>query len=155
MTSFKNQPKVCNMIHSLVRVSINIIKVGFDYVLDIIKREIHGSLEGCSGVFKAERHFSICKSTPRTYKCHLVLVLRFDLDLVIPWKSIHKIKGFDSRTLIENIVNERSQEVIFRTIFVQVSKIHTYMDGSLFFIHRNGVRHPSSQGNSLDETNIK
>jgi hypothetical protein len=71
------------MIHTLVRVSSKIIKVGFNYVLDIMKSECHGALEGCFGVFKAKRHFPVCKITPRTYKCCLVLVLRFDLDLVI------------------------------------------------------------------------
>jgi hypothetical protein len=71
------------MIHSLARVSSKIIKVGFDYVLEIVKTENHGTLEGCSGIFKDERNFPVCKSTPRTYKLRLVLVLRFDLDLVI------------------------------------------------------------------------
>jgi hypothetical protein len=71
------------MVHSLARVSSKIIKVGFKYVLEIMKSESNGMLEGCSDVFKAERHFLVCKSTPRTYKCRLVLVLRFDLDLVI------------------------------------------------------------------------
>ena len=114
------------MIHFLARVSSNIIKVGFDYVLDIVKRESHGMLEGCSKIFKAERHFPVCKSTPRTYKCRLMLVLRFDLDLVIARKSIQKRKYFSSHTLIENLINERHGEVIFRTRLVQVSNIHTY-----------------------------
>jgi hypothetical protein len=82
-----------------------------DYVLEIVKSESHGMLEDCSGVFKAERHFSICKSTPRTYKCCLVLILRFDLDLVISKKSIHKRKYLASYTLIENLINERCGEV--------------------------------------------
>jgi hypothetical protein len=55
-TSFKNKSKVCNMIHSLARVSDKIIKVGFDYVLKIMKRESHGMLEGCSSVFKCWKY---------------------------------------------------------------------------------------------------
>jgi hypothetical protein len=47
------------MIHSLARVSSKIIKVGLNYVLQVMKIECHGTLEGCSGVFKAERHFSV------------------------------------------------------------------------------------------------
>jgi hypothetical protein len=82
-TSFKNQSKVHSMIHSLVRVSSKIIEVIFDYVFEIMKNESHGSLEGCSGIFQAERHFSICKCAPRTYECYLMLVFGFDLDLVI------------------------------------------------------------------------
>jgi hypothetical protein len=83
MTSFKNQPKVCDMIHSLVRVSIKIIEVSFEYIIEIVKIKIHGALEGCSNIFQAEGHFPVCKISPRTYKFHLVLVLRFDLYLII------------------------------------------------------------------------
>jgi hypothetical protein len=71
------------MIHSLARVSSNIIKVRFDNVFEIMKREIHGSLEGGSSIFQAERNFSVCKCAPRTYECRLMLVFGFDLDLVI------------------------------------------------------------------------
>jgi hypothetical protein len=74
---------VCSVIRSLARVSTNIIKVNFDYVLKIMKSEGHGTLKGFSDVFKVERHFLICESTPRTNKCHLVLILKFNLNLVI------------------------------------------------------------------------
>jgi hypothetical protein len=58
-TSFKNKLKVSSMIHSLARVRIKILKVSFEYVLKIVKREIHGMLKGCSDVFKVERHFLV------------------------------------------------------------------------------------------------
>jgi len=82
-TSFKIQSKVHNMIHSLARVSNKIIEVSFDYVFEIMKTKSHGSLEGLSSIFQAERHFLVCKRAPRTYECHLILVFGFDLDLVI------------------------------------------------------------------------
>jgi hypothetical protein len=80
--SFNNKPKVYSVILSLARVSSKIIKVSFDYVLKIVKSEIHGMLKGCSDVFKAERHFSVCKSTTGTNKFCLVLILRFDFGFV-------------------------------------------------------------------------
>jgi hypothetical protein len=83
-TSFKNKSKVCSVICFLTRVSSKIVKVSFEYMLKIEKSEGHGMLEGCLGVFKAEKHFPVCKSTPRTNKCHLVLILGFNLNLVIP-----------------------------------------------------------------------
>ena len=46
MTSFKNELKLYNVIRSLARVSNNIIKVIFDYVLKIMKIESHGTLKG-------------------------------------------------------------------------------------------------------------
>ena len=71
------------MIHSLVRVSSEIIEVGFDYMLEILKREGHGSLEGFSSVFKFKRNFPVCESTPRTNKFRLMLILEFNLNLVV------------------------------------------------------------------------
>jgi hypothetical protein len=59
MTSFKKNPKVGNVILSLARVGSKIIKVSFDYVLKIMKIEIHGMLKGCSSIFKAERNFTV------------------------------------------------------------------------------------------------
>jgi hypothetical protein len=53
------------------------------------------------------------------------------------------------------MINERSGEIIFRTSFVQVPKIHTYMDGSLLLIHGNGIGHPFNQGNRVDEANVE
>ena len=72
------------VIHSPMGVSNEIIEIIFDYMLDIVKHEGHISLEGCSDVFKAKRNFPVCESTARTNKCRLVLILRFNLNLVIP-----------------------------------------------------------------------
>jgi hypothetical protein len=72
------------VIHCLIGVSNKIVKIGFDYMLEIVKCEGHGTLEGCSDVFKAERNHLVCESTPRPNKFHLMLILGFNLNLVIP-----------------------------------------------------------------------
>jgi hypothetical protein len=100
------------MILSLVRVSSKIIKVSFDYVLKIMKHEIHGMLKGFSDIFMAERHIPVCKSSPRKNKCRLVLILRFNLNLIISLKSFHERKYFSSHTLIENLIDERCGGVL-------------------------------------------
>jgi hypothetical protein len=74
---------VGRVIHSLEIVRSKIIEVSFDYILEIVKSEGHVSLEGFSDVFKAERHYSVCESTPMTNKFHLMLILRFDLNLIV------------------------------------------------------------------------
>ena len=61
----------------------------------------HSPLKSGSGVFKAERHFSICKGTPRTNKGSLMLVLKFDVYLIVSGKAVHKRKYLASRTLIQ------------------------------------------------------
>ena len=83
-TSFKNQSKVFRVIYSLTGVRSNIVEIGFEYVLEIMKCEGHSTLEGCSDIFKAKSHLPVCESTPRENKFHLKLVLRFNLNLVIP-----------------------------------------------------------------------
>jgi hypothetical protein len=72
------------VIHSLIRVSSEIVKIGFNYMLEIMKFEGHNSLEGCSDVLKAKRNFSVCECTPRKNKFCLMLVLGLNLNLVIP-----------------------------------------------------------------------
>jgi hypothetical protein len=72
------------VIHSLTGVSSEIVEIGFDYMLEIVKCEGHSSLEGFSDVLKAERHLPVCECTPRENKCHLMLVLGLNLNLVIP-----------------------------------------------------------------------
>jgi hypothetical protein len=130
------------VIGSLARVRRNIIKLSFNYVLKIMKHEIHGTLKGCFGIFKAERHLPVCKITPSTNKCHLVLILGFNLNLIISLKSVHKIKYFTFCTLVEILNNERCGEVVFRTGLVQVTEILLYIDGSLFLIYKNEVGYP-------------
>jgi hypothetical protein len=72
------------VIHSLTGVSNKIIKIGFDYLLEIVKCEGHSLLEGSSDIFKVERHILVCESTPRENKFHLMLVLGLNINLVIP-----------------------------------------------------------------------
>jgi hypothetical protein len=71
------------VIHSIARVSSEIIEVGFDYMLEIVRSEGHGLLEGFSVIFKTEMNFSVCEITPRTNKFHLMLILGFNLNLVV------------------------------------------------------------------------
>jgi hypothetical protein len=53
------------------------------------------------------------------------------------------------------MINERCQEVVFRTGLVQVMKFDAHMDISFLIIHKNRIRYPFGQGNWVDEANIK
>jgi hypothetical protein len=130
------------MIHSLARVSNKIIKVRFSYVLKIMKRESHGTLKGCSDILRPKGIFQVCKRSPRTNKFHLLLVFVFYLNLIISRKFVHKRKHFASDTLVENLIDERCGEVVFRIGHVLVTEIHGYTDGSLLLIYRNEVVYP-------------
>ena len=99
----------------------------------------HIPLKSGSGIFKAERHLSICKGTPRKNKGSLMLVLRFDLYLNVSGKSIHKGKYLASHTLIQNLINKWCGKITLRIGMIQVMEINAYMDCSLFLIHQNEV----------------
>jgi hypothetical protein len=68
-----------------------------------------------------------------------MLVLRLDLNLVVPEKTIHKIKDVTTCTFIDNLVNEWGWKNIFQESFVQVMKVHTHADHTLLFVDKNKV----------------
>ena len=99
----------------------------------------HGLLKRSSDIFKAEGYLPICKSSLRTNKCNLMLVLKFNLYLVVSGKAIHKGKNLATSTLIQNMINKWCGEIVLRTGTIQITKINTYADYSLLLINRNGV----------------
>ena len=74
-----------------------------------------------------------------------------DLDLVISGKSIHEGKGFMSGACIDNLIDEGCWEVVFGTCPIEVVEVCANMNGTLFFVHGNRIRNPSSVGNGVDE----
>ena len=100
-----------------------------------MKDQVHGPLKCSSGIFKAEGNLLICKSSPRTNKCSLVLVLRFNMDLIIPEKAVQKGEHLATCTLIQNMIYKWCGEVILRTGTIQIAEISAYSDCSLLLIH--------------------
>ena len=68
-----------------------------------------------------------------------MLVLRFNLYMIIPKKSIHKGKNLATHTLIQNMINKWCGEIVLRTGTIQIVEISAYADRSLLLIHWNGV----------------
>ena len=56
-----------------------------------------------------------------------------------------------SSACIDDLIDEGCWEVVFRTGPIQIAKVCTNMDGTLFFIHRNKIRNPSAVGNGVEE----
>ena len=137
--SFEHQSQVIRMTHPHTRMSSEVIQKYFDNGLEIMENQGHRPLKSSSGVFKAERNFSIRKCSPRTNKCSLMLVLRFNLYLIISKKAVHKGKNLATRTRIQNLINKWCGEIVLRTGVIQITENSTYADRSLLLIHRNGV----------------
>jgi hypothetical protein len=83
-----------------------------------------------------------------------MLILELDLNLVLPIKTIHKRKYLTNCTFIDNMVNEWGWKIIFQEIFVQVKKVHTYMNCTLIFTDKNKDRNPFCQLHRIYETTL-
>ena len=53
---------------------------------------------------------------------------------------------------VNDLVNEQGWEVVFGTIEIQIMKVRTNTDGSLFFVHRDKVANLRGVSNRVDET---
>ena len=64
------------------------------------------------------------------------------LNLIVVEKSIHERKNDTFSTIINDLIDVRGRKVVFWTSFVQVPKIDTKPNNSLFISNRNNIRHP-------------
>ena len=112
----------------------------------------HGPLKSGSNLFKAEWHDLIRKCAPRGDEGSLVLVFFPDLNLVVPRKTIHERKYFMSGTSVNDLVNERSGEIVLGTCQIEITKVNTDTNGTHFFVNGNGIRNPSGIRDGVYET---
>ena len=103
-------------------------------MLEIMESRRHGPLEGSYNIFETKRNLMIGKCTPWKNERNFVFVLRFDLYLIISQKTIHERKGLTTCTFINYLVNEWCGKIIFWTGFIQITKIRTYENHSLFLV---------------------
>ena len=75
------------MIHSLMRVNNKVIQISLYYTFEIMECKGHSPLKRCFDVFIAEGSFLVCKGSPRIDECYLMLIIRFNLNLIITKKS--------------------------------------------------------------------
>jgi hypothetical protein len=94
------------------------IEICLDYVFEVVKIKRHGPLKSSSIILQAKSYFSIHKCTPRTNKICFMMVLKLDLDFILPRKIVHDIKYLATRTFIDDLVNKWGWKVVFRASFV-------------------------------------
>ena len=94
------------MMHPLTRMRSKVIQKDFDNLFEIIEYQGNSPLKSGSNVFKAERHLSICKGTPRKNKGSIMLILEFYLYLIVSRKVVHKGKYLAFHTLIQNLIDK-------------------------------------------------
>ena len=112
----------------------------------------HGTLEGGSSIFEAKGHDLVGECVPWGRECHFVMVFFPDLDLFVSGKTIHEGEGLMSGAYIDDLVDERCEEVVFGTCRIEIMKVYTNVNGTLFFIHRNRIRNPSGVCYGVNES---
>jgi hypothetical protein len=117
-----------------------------------MERKIHGLLKSSSNIFQTKRHLQIGECTPWTNERSFVLVFGLDLYLIVSLKTIHERKGLAICAFINNLVDKWSGEIILWTCLVQIMKVCTYANRTLFFVDWNRICHPLSQLDRVDKT---
>ena len=70
------------------------------------------SLEGSTGIFKAERKLLVSKGTPQTDEGSFVLICRRNINLVITRKSVHKRVDLTPSTIVDELVDKGCRIII-------------------------------------------
>lgn len=84
-----------------------------------------------------------------------MLISRCDINLVVAKETVHEGIHFAPRTLINNLINKRSGEVVLWTGPVNVTIINTDSNDTLLFSHRDDIIHLVREGNGIDETSLE
>ena len=136
-TAVRNSSQVSRMIGPFLGVGSEIVKISFHELSNIMESVTHHPLESRSNIFKGKGHFLIGEGAPRANKSGLMLIFWLDLDLIVAEESIHKGEDFISRTIIQDLINERRRIIVLGIGLVQISKISTDTNLAILLIHCN------------------
>jgi hypothetical protein len=112
-------------------------------------------LKSGANVLETEREFPIGKSAPRTNKSSLMLILRNNVDLIIPRETIHQREYFTSGTIVDNMIDEGGRKVVFGTSFVDIPIINAYTNCALFLVNRDKIGNPVSESHRVNKAGFK
>ena len=106
---------------------------------EVAETVCHGAMEGGSSVFSCQGNDSICECAPWGCESSLVMIFFPDLNLVVSEKTIHEGKDLMYSACINDLINEGCWEVVFGTFPIQITKVYTNANGTLFFIQGNMI----------------
>src|ERR1051325_8154070 len=86
----------------------------------------HSTLISGACVLQPKRHNLVAESTPLCNKSSLLHVFGSHLDLIVTGETIHEGENLMLSGVVNQNINMRKWEIIFRTCFVQISVIHTH-----------------------------
>ena len=107
-----------------VAFNCNIVNIAFHRLLKMITEDrAYSMLVGCTSVLQAEWHHSITVYPQWRSEWRMLFVIRVYLDLVVPWKAIHKRHPFEAACVVNHNVNDGQRKFILRTSYIKLIKV--------------------------------
>ena len=114
----------------------------------------HSTLKHRASILKTEGKFPIGKSTPRTNKSSLMLILRSNVNLIIARETIHEREDFTSDAIIDNLIDEGGRKVVFQRSFVNIPIIKTYTNSASFLVNRDRIGNPVCKSHQINKADF-
>src|ERR1043165_4377261 len=115
----------------------------------IMKESNHSALIRCPCVLQAERHHLVAESPPRCNEGSFLHVIGRHLNLVVPRETIHEGEYLSLSGIIDQNVDVREREVIFRASSIQIPIINAHPYLAVFLRHWYDVCNPWGIRNDL------
>src|ERR1043165_1298093 len=116
-----------------LRSSYHVVNVVLYLVMNhVMKQCHHGTLVSGACVLQSERHNLVTESAPLCTKTSLLHVFGSHFDLIVTGETIHEGENFMLSGVVDQNINVRKWEIVFRTCFVQISVIHTHSYLAIF-----------------------
>ena len=102
----------------------------------VMKDSCYGSLVRSPRIFEAKRHYSVIKVPDWSSEWRFLCIFGSHANLVVPTVPIHKQEHRASCSRIYKEVDIGQGELIFWTCLIQVVKVHTTTNLTIFLFHR-------------------
>src|ERR1051325_6879779 len=118
----------------------------------VMKQRHHGTLISGACVLQSERHNLVTEGPPLCNKSSLLHVFGSHFDLIVTGKTIHEGEDLMLSSVVNQNINMRKWEIVFRTRFVQISVIHTHSHFTILLRYGYHVCNPLRIRSNSQET---
>src|ERR1051325_5719140 len=108
----------------------------------VMEQCYHSALISGACVLQSERHNLVAESAPLGNKGSLLHVFRSHFDLIVTGETIHEGENLMLNGIVNQNINMREWEIVFRTRFVQISVIHTHSYFTILLSYGDYVCNP-------------
>src|ERR1044072_5430472 len=108
----------------------------------VMKQSYHSTLICGANVLQSKWHDFVTEYAPLCNESSLFHVFGGHFDLIVTGETIHEGENFMLSGVVNQKINMRKWEIIFRTRFVQISVIHTHSYFTILLRYGNHICNP-------------